>query len=235
MGNRLAALASVLAYMQKKGRIARNPLETFERLYDGDRSEIIWLEPHILQFMKGAPLEMQRALILAIHTGQRYGDLVRMRWSDYDGTYIRLKQRKTGAHVIVKATAALKAMLDKTPKAGPYILARADGRPWFTEKNDKELGKAFREHMKDAGLYYADPKERLHFNDLRGTAVTLLAEAGCTVQETVAITGHTLESANKILEKYLARTKSISDAAILKFENAEATNFANRLQTAEIC
>lgn len=181
--------------------------------------------------MKGAPVEMQRALILAIHTGQRYGDLIRLRWSDYDGTYIRLKQRKPGRWVMVKVTAALKRMLDNTPKRGPYILTRADGRPWFTEQNDKELGKAFRKHMKDAGLYAADPKERLHFNDIRGTAVTLLAEAGCEVPEIVAITGHTLKSAYQILEKYLARTRSLSDAAMLKFENAPATEFANRLQT----
>jgi integrase len=176
---------------------------------------------------------MQRALILAIHTGQRYGDLVRLRWSDYDGTHIRLKQRKTGAYVIVKVTAALKRMLDATPKTCPFILARADGRPWHTEKNDKEMGKAFRKHMRDAGLYADDPKERMHFNDMRGTSVTLLAEAGCTVAEIVSITGHALKSATQILEKYLARTQSISDAAILKFENAPATDFANRLQTAE--
>jgi hypothetical protein len=67
--------------------------------------------------------------------------------------------------------------------------------------------------------------------DLRGTAVTLLAEAGCTVPEIVSITGHTLQSATRILEKYLARTKAISDAAIFKFENAQATDFANQLQT----
>ncbi len=76
--------------------------------------------------------------------------------------------------------------------------------------------------------------ECLHFNDLRGTAVTLLAEAGCTIPEIVSITGHTLQSAHRILEKYMARTKAISDAAILKFENAPATSFANRLQTGQV-
>jgi hypothetical protein len=47
----------------------------------------------------------------------------------------------------------------------------------------------------------------------------------------VSITGHTLKSAYQILEKYLSRTQTLSDAAILKFENAKATDFANRLQT----
>lgn len=123
-------------------------------------------------------------------------------------------------------------MLDRTPKNGPIVLTRADGRPWHTEKDDKALGKAWTEHMRDAGLDPDDVSERLHFHDLRGTAVTLLAEAGATVPQIAAITGHTLESVTRILEKYLARTKELSEAAIVAFENAKETNFANRLQTA---
>jgi hypothetical protein len=37
----------------------------------------------------------------------------------------------------------------------------------------------------------------------------------------------------RFLEKYLDRAKAISDAAIIKFENAVATDFANRLQTGD--
>ena len=48
---------------------------------------------------------------------------------------------------------------------------------------------------KDAGI------TDLHFHDLRGTAVTLLAEAGCTTPQIAAITGHSLETVTKILDK----------------------------------
>ena len=83
---------------------------------------------------------------------------------------------------------------------------------------------------------YADlPKavkaEHLRFNDIRGTAVTLLSEAGNRVPQICAVTGHTLQSATRILEKYLAMTPALSKAAILAFENSPATAFANRLQT----
>lgn len=229
--NRLTILSAVFSYAKRKGRILRNPLERFERLYDADRSEIIWTESDILKFMKGAPVELQCVMILAIHTGQRYGDLVRLRWSDYDGNRIGLKQSKTKMTVWIKCTSALKAMLESIPKAGPFILTRNDGKPWHTAKNDKELGKQWREHMIACGLHSADAKTRLRFNDLRGTAVTLLAEAGATVPQIASITGHTLESVTRILERYLARTKALSDAAIYAFENAEGTRFANRLQT----
>jgi hypothetical protein len=69
------------------------------------------------------------------------------------------------------------------------------------------------------------------FHDLRGTAVTLLAQAGCTTEEIASITGHTLSHAAAILDKYLARTRGLAEAAIAKFENDPRTKFANRLQT----
>lgn len=86
--NRLMVLSAVFSYAFHKSRIARNPLLGFKRMYDGDRSDIIWLPDDVDRFMKEAPIELQCALILAMHTGQRYGDLVRLRWSDYDGEYI---------------------------------------------------------------------------------------------------------------------------------------------------
>jgi integrase len=237
--NRMTVLSAVLNEAKRRGEITRNPLEGFERAYVGDRSEIIWTETAIALFMKDAPVELQQAMIVAIHTGQRYGDLIRLRWSDYDGDVIRLVQSKTKAKVPVPVTGALKRMLDGMPRRGPFILTREDGRPWHTASNDKELGKAWRRHMEAAGFYpkpFAElTKEEkqsfLHFNDLRGTAVTLLTEAGCTIPQVCSITGHTLESATRILRRYLASTDAIARAAILRFENAPETAFANRLQT----
>ncbi|QCP86499.1 integrase [Cereibacter sphaeroides] len=237
--NRMTVLSLVFSYAASRGTIKANPLEGFERLYSGDRSEIIWTEADVSRFMTEAPVELKRAMILAIHTGQRYGDLIRLTWSDFDGTTLRLKQSKTKARVAVRCTAALLRMLETAPRTSTYILTRHDGRPWFTENNDKELGKAWRRHMEAAGFYprpfaeltKQEKAQHLHFNDLRGTAVTLLAEAGATVPQICAITGHTLASATRILERYLAMTEALSSAAIIAFENAPETAFANRLQT----
>lgn len=91
----------------------------------------------------------------------------------------------------------------------------------------------------DTGFYEKPLKEmtkseketRLHFHDLRGTAVTLLAEAGASVAQIAAITGHSLDSASRILERYMSMTPALATAAMTLFENAEGTRFANRLQT----
>ena len=69
----------------------------------------------------------------------------------------------------------------------------------------------------------------LHFHDIRGTTVTMLAEAGCTLPEIVSITGHTLRRAQDILDKYLARTSKLAASAIAKFENVMETDSAKRV------
>ncbi len=226
--NRLSVLSAVFTYAAARGEIDDNPLRGFERLYHGDRSAFIWTEQDVAKFMDAAPIELQRALILAIHTGQRYGDLIRLRWSDYDGVSLTLRQRKGGALVYVPASAALRRMLDGMERRGPFILTRPDGRPWFTERDDKALSKAFGRCARAAGI------TELHFHDLRGTAVTLMNEAGVSIQQVVSITGHTMQSATRILERYGARTRRLAEAAIHAFENAKETRFANQLQTAPV-
>jgi hypothetical protein len=54
----------------------------------------------------------------------------------------------------------------------------------------------------------------------------MLAEAGCTLPEIAAVTGHSLRRAQDILDKYLARTSRLAETAIAKLENTIATDFA---------
>ena len=237
--NRLSVLSAVFSHAARKGRIRDNPLRGFERIYSGDRSEKIWTAGDITTFMADAPVELQRAMILALHTGQRYSDLIRLEWSQYSGTTILLRQRKTKALVPIHVSQNLRRTLDGMPRPGKNILTRANGRPWFTDANDKTLSKEWSAHIIACGLRpknYAELTQQeksrfLRFNDLRGTSVTLLAEAGCEVPQIASITGHTLQSATRILEKYLAMTPALSEAAIQAFESSPATAFANQLQT----
>jgi hypothetical protein len=54
--------------------------------------------------------------------------------------------------------------------------------------------------------------------DLRGTAITMPAEAGATVPEIAAVTGHSLEHVTSIPETYLSRTRHLAAAAIVNLE-----------------
>ena len=59
----------------------------------------------------------------------------------------------------------------------------------------------------------------------------MLAEAGATVPEIAAITGHSYRTITSILENYLPRTRHLAEIAIAKFENASRTKLQTGLQT----
>lgn len=215
--NRVTILARILSWAATDADLAKNVLETFDRAYEGDRSDMIWLPEHVEAFMAAAEPEMQLAMVLALHTGQRQADIRKLAWSQYDGTTIALRQGKTGREVRVPCTVALKKTLDAAPRRGALILLtktdRAFQKRYFAEKWDEVYVAA-----KLPGVEPVDVKARLHFHDIRGTTVTMLFEAGCTVAEVASITGHSLRRAQEILDKYLSRTSGMATNAIAKFE-----------------
>ena len=236
--NRLSAISAMLTWAVERGHLTANHLRGFKHLYHADRSEIIWLPEHVAPFMAVAPIEMQRAMILALHTGQRQGDLLRLPWSAYDGTKITLRQgkarrgRSPGPPVIVPCTATLRRMLDGMERISPLILTTKTGQSfkkrYFSRLWEETTSAAGLETIRLPGF---DEPVRLHFHDLRGTTVTLLSESGNTPQQIAPITGHSLKTVHRILERYLARTNGLAEQAIFNWENSERTKFANQLQT----
>jgi integrase len=236
--NRLSAVSAMLTWAVDRGQATANYLRGFKRLYHANRSEIIWLPEHIAAFMKVAPIEMQRALILGLHTGQREGDLLRLPWSAYDGAWIKLRQGKArrsgkpGPLVEIPCTVALRRMLDGMERVSPLILTTKTGQSlkkrYFARLWDEAMRKG---DLKSVLLPGSDDPVELHYHDLRGTAVTLLSEANCTPQQIATITGHSLKTVHRILERYLARTRGLAEQAIFNFENSPRTKFANQLQT----
>jgi integrase len=206
--NTLVHLARVLSWALDRGLIDLNPLQGFRRAYKADRSEKIWLPKQIARFLAVAGPELRYSLVLALHTGQRQGDLIRLPWSSYDGAAITLRQGKSGRRVYIPCTKALREMLDSMQRRGPLVLTTKKGRAWK------------KRHFHDQWFEVSKKAEisDLHFHDLRGTAITMLSEAGCTVQEIASITGHSLANVSSILDKYLARTKTLARNAIAKLE-----------------
>jgi integrase len=202
-------LARVLSWGVDRGLVATNPCARGGRLYRGSRSEKIWTAEDEAAFLNRAPAHLHLPLLLALWTGQRQGDLLRLPWSAYDGTHIRLKQSKGGARVVIKVGAPLKAALDASVKRSTIILTNSDGAPWSQDG----FRASWRKACKRTGIV------GVTFHDLRGTAVTRLALAGCTEAEIATITGHSLRSVRAIIDThYLARDPALGDAAITKLE-----------------
>ena len=205
-------LARILSWGLDRGLVLANPCERGGRLYRGTRREIVWSAADEALFLERAPAQLHLPLLLALWTGQRQGDLLRLPWSAYDGTHIRLRQGKTGARVVIPVGARLKAALDATPKLSPLILVKRDGKPWTSAGFQTSWCRA----CKRVGLI------GLTYHDLRGTAVTRLAIAGATEAEIATIPGHSLRSVRAILDAhYLARDPALAQSAIAKLERGK--------------
>jgi integrase len=214
-------LMRLLSWGRGQGLTIYRPPERMERLYSADRADKVWDEGMIAAFMAVASRPLQRALVLALETGQRQGDLLVLPWTAYardeNGRWwVTLRQSKSRRHnrdgklVKVPATTTLQRMLEAMPRTGLLILTNGRGLPW--------KGNAFRKQW-GAAVSRAGVKDRT-FHDLRGTAVTRLTEAGCTPQEIAHITGHSLRSVMAILDSYSARSDKVAIAAIAKLERA---------------
>jgi integrase len=206
-------LARILSWALKRGLIDVNPCAEGGRLYHGTRVDRIWLDADLARFLDVATPQMALAMHLAINTGQRQGDLRRLPWSAYDGTIIKIRQRKTGVPVPVPVSDELKAALDAAPRVSPIMLVNTDGAPWSESGFQSAWGKA----TARAGV------EGLTFHDLRGTAVVHLARAGCNVVEIYSITGHKPGDAQAILTNhYLPQDGQTASNAIAKAQHVPA-------------
>lgn len=202
-------LARILSWAHGRGLVSANPCEKGGRLYRGSRAENVWTDADEAAFLASAPAHLHLALILALWTRQRQGDLLRLTWQQYDGKVIRLRQSKTGMRVVIPVGMPLKSALDaKRGKVGP-ILLNSDGQPWTADG----FRSSWRKACAAAGVV------GVTFNDLRGTAVTRLAQVEATVAQIATITGHSLRDVHAILDShYLNRDPRMAEDAIRKLE-----------------
>lgn len=120
-------------------------------------------------------------------------------------------QGKGRKRVVIPVGEPLKAMLDAHRPAKPEgtILGNSYGEAWTADGFRTSWGKT----CERADLGGAD----LHFHDLRGTAVTRLAIAGCAVPEVASITGHSSQDVEAILRPhYLGGQIELAEQAILE-------------------
>lgn len=206
-------LRIVLEWARDRGLIGLNHALRPKKVYKADRSEKLWLPPHIKALRAVAPADVLLAFELALGTGQRKGDLLKLGWSSYDGERLKFRQGKRKRLVDMPVTRDLKARLDATPRAATTILTN-EGKPWHVNKTGgcSTFDHAWRDAVLDADL------DGLHFHDIRGTTCTKLAEAGATPSEIAAMLGWTVSTVNRMLDAYQAMTASLSNSAVAKLE-----------------
>lgn len=183
-----------------------NPLLRMKALPTGEHE--FW-EDHHVAALASLPERFRRAAVLALYTGQRASDTVRMTWADFDGEGVRVVQEKTGARLWIPCHSALRAELSAWAREAVTILTTMDGRPWTSAAS---FCSSFSLAVKDVPALRG-----CVYHGLRKTAAARLAEAGCSTHEIMAITGH---ASIAMIQHYTkgAQQKARARAAIVRLE-----------------
>lgn len=138
-----------------------------------------WSPDSLARYRAGGLPHLILAVELAIWTGQRQGDLIRMRWDDIGDRIMKVIQEKTSKEVWLPISQPLTVVLSAAPRAAQTVLVSSKGVPW---KNANVLAQAI-----GHDLARLEIKERFH--GLRKSTAVVLAEAGCSTKQISAITG----------------------------------------------
>lgn len=155
-------------------------------------------------------------MALMLYTGQRLSDAVTMGWQHVKSNRIAVRQHKTGAMVDIPIHPELRRVLEGTPRHNLTFLMTEYGKPF----GDKGFGNWMRDRCDQAGL----PQCTSH--GLRKAMARRLAEAGCSVNEIMAVTGHSTEG-EVIRYTKEARKSLLADNAMSALERRKQPQSAN--------
>ena len=174
-----------------------------------------WRDNDIEHFIKNASKIYTDVVHMALYTGQRRSDLIKMKWSDVDDRgFIHVVQQKTSKHVWVAIHPILKTIMKQINKNGEYILTNASDQAWTTEALKSGMRRVL-----NSKIMKPLKEKNLTLHGLRKSATEKLYEADCTKKEIAAITGMSDETINHYLA-YFDHTK-LSRNAIEKWQKNE--------------
>ena len=184
------------------------------KLPQGNARQVVWSAAEVEKLIAACEAAGRRsiglAVLMAFDLGQRLGDVLSMTWKQYSDGCILLTQGKTGSTVLIPVLPDLKTALDAITKTSTHIVVSEETKRPYKTFNFTHL---FREIADAAGF------AGKQFLDLRRSSAVRLAEAGCTTAEVVSITGHSIESGERILEVYVPRSSAMAESAIKKLSD----------------
>jgi integrase len=229
--NMLRALKHFLKFCVGAGLIDHNPAEGVTRRKMANTGGFIpWTEEHVAQYEARHPVGSTARLALALYLnlGVRKSDVVRIGPRHIkDGELTDFLPQKTSHHggklITVPLFDETKGLIAATPVVGTEtFLVTAFGKP-FTANG---FGNKMADWCKEAGL-------DVRSHGLRKLCLTRLAEAGCSVSQIAAISGHKdlrevqlyVDAADR---KRLARD-GIAQLRKAQSENIQVANLKGRL------
>lgn len=191
----VAVLRILFKYAIELGLRTDNPAKDITSLRPptSQQSYEPWPNDVVDAALKAAPAHIATPIMLALHTGQRLSDVLKMTWGDIDDDGVKVKQDKTDERVHVFLHPDLAVYLG-TLKKGPHPIAMSTHKKPWTVDGFKASWSAWKADVPEMAGYV--------FHGLRHTAASRLYEAGCEIEEIMAITGHTTET---MVRRYIKR------------------------------
>jgi integrase len=179
----LVTLRSLCQFAVKRGWLRADPTRDIKRRAVKGDGFHTWTDDEIEQFEAHHPIgsKPRLAFALLLYTAQRRSDVVKMGRQHIKDGVITVKQQKTGVTLAIPVP-ELRAVLDATPSEHLTFLVTATGKPY----GGNAFSEQFRNWCNAAGL-----PQRCKPHGLRKAACRRLAEAGCSANEIMAISGHT--------------------------------------------
>lgn len=206
----------ILNWAVEEGKLAEHHCHRLHRLYEVDRSEIIWARSDREAFDAIAPEWVRRILVVACETGLRPADLIKLTTAHIEETpkgrrlRVRTNKRKRLAHIPI--TPELAAVIDATPPGRMLILTNARGKPLTPHR----VSEAVRQCRDKAKL-----SKDLRLYDARGTAATRLLNAGLSLAEIANHMGWSIRYAANVIEFYARVSPDETDAVLVKLNRAK--------------
>lgn len=199
-----SVLHKLMEYAVKAKWRGDNPVAGVEAFDVGTHHT--WTNEELAAYEARWPLGTRERLAYALllYTGQRGGDVVKMRRSDMTDGGIRVVQEKTGAELWLPITGELRAAL----RAGPTYIHPLIGTARGRTMKRQSITDLIRRAAKDAGL---PPKCKAH--GLRKALMRRLAEGGKSTKQIAAMSGHkTLKEVERYTEA--AEQMRLADSAM---------------------
>jgi integrase len=200
-----------MAFGIKSGDIEGDPAHGVKRPKLSKSGWHDWSEEEIARFEARHPIgtKARLAFDLALYTGQRASDLIRMGRQHVRDNRINVVQQKTQALLWIPLDPRLLASIEAMPRSDELTFILTEhGRPFAS---GSKFSRRMLKWSREAGL------NGCPLHGLRKACCRRLAEAGCSVNQIAAISGH--KSLSEV-ERYTkaAEQRVLADDAMSKMQ-----------------
>lgn len=220
------SVRTALSWAETEDLIFANPAKSITIARRGKRSRIAMRDElkAIINSLDDLGEPVAADIALTCCTGmQRVGDVRRLTCHALQDGGMTITQSKTGVTVRFAAHPAIQDRIARRRSNSPLLFANPRTGNAYTSRQLQRIWDEARTNAADdvpsitgQDTTVTDPhfQTPLRMSDLRRTGMVWASEAGATLQQIVAASGHSLQAGFDVLQHYLPRHRSLADQAV---------------------